>query len=270
MAPAFGQLPTPTNFLEKRDQFNVRVTPATKQTPIPTGFFNLEIAGKKVSSGMMMVPGRLWVPWSEDGTAIKYNKVMIKATGPDESEHPAAERFAREFAEFREFTDMLEEKIRAAVAANPISFFKKTVDPSCITVISSVEDNDQYGASIAAKFNLLDKGTRENFPASNIDTAFLDVVRKEEGVEFVPLALNEVRGGDVMAFVTSGAYLTFNIAKNPLDGKTTGLVRMHWPLTMAYRVGKGGKRRGDDSAAGEDAKALWQSDAAKDMLGGYL
>ena len=263
-----GALPKPADFLAKADAVTVKVTPATKPMPVPVAFVSLMVDGKEVRMDMLTFPGHVSIPWSKESEGcIWYNKLTAFGTGPDESEHPAADRFAKEFLEWTQFTELLEAKIKEAVMANPLLFFKKAVDPSCVTVMPSVDQIGERGMGSAFKFELLNKDLRENFGADNVDTTVMEVSKDEEGVvKITPLSLSDIAYNDVVAIATSGVYITCNTMVNPLDKKTTGVVRMAWKVAMITRVAKGTKRQRDQA----EVKAMWSSDAAKDIMADYL
>lgn len=251
-------------YVSKLDKMTVKVSPATKPSPVPVAFMDMMVDGKKLDSKMFVFPGFLRIPM-KDGL-VQFNKHYLKPAGPDVCHHPSAEKFLREFEDFREFAKGIQDKIKTAVAENPLELFKKPVDPACITVVDIVEVSDEYGCSVPVKMDLVDKSKTQDFSLENLDVALMDVNRTEKGVEMTPLTFGSLSSGDILAVVTKGPYLTLMTEKNKLDGKTIGIVRVNWTVNFAYRVGKNGKRTRDTATEPVD----WASDAAKEVMGDYV
>lgn len=263
-------LPKATDFIAKLDGLSVKVSPATKPSPVPVAFMDMYHNGKKIDSNMFFPPGFMRLSMSrEKPENVAFNKHYLKPAGPDECDHPSAEKFGKEYVDFQTFAEALQDRIKTAVAANPLELFKKPIDPACVTVVDVVEISDEYGPSIAFKMDLLNKATNQEFSPDNFDVPFMDVVRAEsgKGVEMKPITFKDINAGDVVTLVTRGPYLTLSTEKNRIDGKMMGIVKVNWSVKYVYRVAKNGKRRREaDTSTDLD----WASDSAKAALGDYV
>jgi hypothetical protein len=274
MAASLGEFPRVNKILEKKDLLTVTVTPASKPGPVPLVFVDVMLGGKKVPMNLSMFPGLLHVPYERSSAVpgggaaasgsgseereIAYNKLYLKAVVPEDSDHPAAERFAKEFEDFAAFLTILEAKIQDALATITTSIPSLGKSGAPITVAPTVEQSDQYGPSMSAKMRLFDT-ERRTFGADNIKTVVHDVLRGEDGtVSYPRLAITDIGRGDVMLYLTDGMYVT-------IDTKTRQ-ASLRWSLAGMFRVARGNKRRLDDDAALNPV----ESEAVQSALADYV